>query len=573
MPARAAGAPAAEHAPPGASRLARAAAALCLAGALAAFLLPVTNPDLFWHLSAARWMAAQLAWPRADWLSHTLDGRPWADFEWLSQLVFLAAHRLGGMRGLWLLKAGLYSACAGALWRALAAGGLAVLPRAAAVLAWALAVSPANDLRPENFSLLLFILLFGALERRRRSPLREGTRRWVLGCAGVFALWANLHAGFLYGLALLGIYAAVDLAARRGRGLARAALAAAAGALFNPYGFQVYAVPLSHWRELAVLERYIREWQGADILSPWLWPFWAVLAASFAAALGRYLRDRRVPYEHLLALSLFALSGAAHVRTGVYFVSVAVPVAAAALAGWRLPRAAGVGLSAAGVLALWAFFARFVVPPLSRGEIFSPAFVPAGAARFMGRERATLAPLRLFNPWHWGGYLGFKLQPHYRVFVDGRYIFHGLLEPMYAAARSPEAYREFLDGQGISLALLERTEQFLPMPVAREGGGERVLLRPFYLFYLPRERWALVYWDRRSLLFVRRAAAPQAWIEAHEYRFYRPGDLEAAALQVREGLARAEAVAAEAGRQAAESGDAALGQWALRWLAGLEPRP
>ena len=71
---------------------------------LPAYLVPIANPDLFWHLSAARWMAAHHAVPRADWLSLSMSGAPWLDFEWLSQLVFGAFYKLGGFFGLWLLK-------------------------------------------------------------------------------------------------------------------------------------------------------------------------------------------------------------------------------------------------------------------------------------------------------------------------------------------------------------------------------------------------------------------------------------------------------------------------------------
>ena len=58
-------------------------------------------------------------------------------------------------------------------------------------------------------------------------------------------------------------------------------------------------------------------------------------------------------------------------------------------------------------------------------------------------------------------------------------------------------------------------------------GSRRKISRPWYASYLPRERWALVWWDRQALLFVDRAKVPAAWRAAHEYRFLRPGDEEA----------------------------------------------
>ena len=68
-------------------------AASCAAAAAACALLPFANPDLFWHLNAARRIVETGAIPRADWLSYTRAGAPWVDFEWLSQLLWLGAFR------------------------------------------------------------------------------------------------------------------------------------------------------------------------------------------------------------------------------------------------------------------------------------------------------------------------------------------------------------------------------------------------------------------------------------------------------------------------------------------------
>ena len=70
--------------------------------------------------------------------------------------------------------------------------------------------------------------------------------------------------------------------------------------------------------------------------------------------------------------------------------------------------------------------------------------------------------------------------------------------------------------------------------------------------YLPRQRWALVYFDDQALVFVDRAKVPADWLAAHEYRWLLPGD-EAARLDA---MNRREippaAFAAEAARHASE---------------------
>lgn len=171
----------------------RGAALFCLAAAAALLCLPLANPDLFWHLSAGRWAAAHLSAPSTDWLSHTRAGAPWADFEWLAQVVYYGALRAAGMHALWALKAAALAGAGALLWRLLGLLGAGPAGRGLGVLVCLLASPSANDLRPENASLVFFILLFWRLEDARLGARAAASRAELGALAVVFALWANLH--------------------------------------------------------------------------------------------------------------------------------------------------------------------------------------------------------------------------------------------------------------------------------------------------------------------------------------------------------------------------------------------
>lgn len=512
--------------------------------ALSCFLLPFSNPDLFWHLSAAKRIASLGAIPDADWLSHTMQGRPWADFEWLCQLLWAGALRGAGLWGLLVWKAGLFAAAALCLWRGLSrCYGVGVYGRSLALLFWCVALAPANDLRPENFSLIGFSLLWWFLEGRRLGPRRPapggrpsmGTRLAVL--AG-FALWANLHAGFFYGLVLLGIYGAVERLERGSWEIAELLWWAGLGSLLNPYGWGVYGILYEHYRYIGDLQEHILEWQEPSVLSPWLAAFWALLLAVFLILLTRLVRERTVPWEHLFAACFYAWSASSHARTSLYFVLIGVPIAAChfghtAWGRWEWARRWGAGLAAAGLIL---FFLRMMAPELLRGQPFLPRFSPDQVAAYLRREKAVLGGHRMLNPWHWGGYLGYKLYPEYQVFCDGRYIFHSLIRPILEAQQTPEAYRAFLDRYGIDIVIHKRMRQFLSMPVELPDGRKQNMLRPYYLVFLPRSDWALAYWGMQGAVFVRRRAFPEAWLRAGEFKAFRPDDLRAAELMVEEGL-------------------------------------
>ncbi|MDD5657606.1 MAG: hypothetical protein PHF00_10180 [Elusimicrobia bacterium] len=517
---------------------------------LPALFFPLFNPDLFWHLSAGRWMIERHRLPRADFLSFSAGGLPWTDFEWLSQLVFAAVHAAAGMAGLWLLKA---LALAGSwLWLdgMLARRGLTPAPRAAALAAWSAVLLPYSDIRPELFSLLLFMWLIRRLEC-------AGPPSW-LASFGLFALWANLHGGFAAGLGLLACCAAAALARRRGAEFRRllAALAAGlAGTAANPYFLQPHLVAWRHWLMRADLAATIAEWQPMSWSRPMHWPFYPMfllLALLTAAAWRR--RAAAAPWGLAAAALLLGAGAAGHQRGALYFGAAAVPAAFLLLRelGWQNAR----GL-APGIVALSAAFVLWLAPRVEWRLPFNYRFAPTGAARFLARERKVMEPLRLYNQWEWGGYLGWTLAPWYRVFCDGRYIFHEQLAQSGQAVRSPERWRAFMAEHGLDGSLMLNLDRPFPARKRYPDGSTKPFPRPWYVFYMPKPRWALVYWDELALLFVDRGAVPADWLKAHEYRYVRPKDDAAfqEALRLKEIPAAAAEAEAERHRRELDSRD------------------
>jgi hypothetical protein len=186
----------------------------------------------------------------------------------------------------------------------------------------------------------------------------------------------------------------------------------------------------------------------------------------------------------------FSWSGARHARMTGYAAAAAVPLLLAfhdAAREKARPRAAAVVLAVLAAFSLWCG-SRY---GLGRA-LFNDHFLPVEAAEFLDRRPS---PRRLYNPWGWGGYLGWRLGGFGRaVYQDGRYIFHGLLAEEAAALESPEAWQAFLDRKGIDVALMENAPMFV------DG-------RPYHEAYMPRARWTLRHEDVRALVFERRADA------------------------------------------------------------------
>lgn len=524
---------------------AAALAAPCLA-------LPAYNPDVFWHLSAGRWIAQNHAVPRVDFLSFTAAGAPWSDFEWLSQVLFYAAHRLGGLTALWGLKVALLLACARFVDRILRLHGLPRFFRAVAVVVWSAGMLPHSDIRPELFSLVLFLGVLFLLEKQRLALVRTS---WSLaaGLILLFSAAANLHAGFVFALMLFAVYTIAEPLSGRPwpRAPAVWGLAALAGTFCNPYGWGPYLVMLDHLRQRAALS-FIQEWQPMTVSNWFHWPFWVILVA-FLFVLHRLRRRPLLPVAAVLASLYFGFSAVAHARMGAFFFACAVPAGflIADAAGWLVVAARARRLAASLAL-VYVLFLAATLPRISWGA-FDHRLVPRQAAEFMAAESGALLSLRLYSPWEWGGYLGWRLSPWYKVYWDGRYLFHDRLPEAARASLGAASWQEYMDDQGLNGALLNNLDLRFPTQKAYPDGSRKQFLRPWYLQYMPRERWALVYWDRQVLFFVARRSVDARWLAAHEYRYVRPKDEAAFEEALRLGEIPKAAVAAEEQRHLQET--------------------
>lgn len=539
------------------SRLMNRSRLLLAAGFLASLpigLTAVSNSDLPWHLSAARFMAQNRALPKADFLSWTKAGEPWINFEWGSQLIYYSFYSLGGIEALWIFKALVLALILGLFVFLLRLWEIPDSWAGAALIPLSFSLTPGMDLRPEGFSLFFLLLQLYLLESRRIG--KSGLKDPALALLHVFlySLWANLHAGFPAGIALCFIYLTGGglevLWAWRKSGQIPAAwekflfpgtlgLAGILGSFLNPFGWEVYSVTLEHARLLPILSVHILEWTPPVFSNTYQWPYWGILFFSLGVFAFAF---RRIPFTHFLLFIFLIPPSLRHSRNTSFFCVLALPLALRALYGlpspgwWRRLRAPLLGVFLAGFSFFWY---KTLLQAGLLGKIEDKSRKPVEACRFLLQEKKALSPLRMYNPWGWGGTVGFILQPDYKVFVDGRYLFHDYLPKVRQAKQTPQAWKEFLDSMGIDLVLVENHRQMVQDPRLK-------IFRPADRYFMPEESWALVYWDSRAMLFVRRGKVPSGWLERHEYKILYPKDWDFLALKIRRkeilpGAARREA--------------------------------
>ena len=440
-------------------RLARlpAIAGLLLLGAIAfALTTAVVDPDFWWHLASGRWMAEHRQLLDHDPFGPGLDfgeGTVRRDFVlqqfWLAQLLFHAVNLLAGLKGIIVLRAIVLGAMFALAWRRLRSAG-APAPLAAVLLgatAQVIVVEIAYVAdRPQIFTSLALVLLLGLLDRAF-----EG-RRWAQWSLPVlFVVWANLHAGFVVGAGVAGVYALARVRSLREapRPFVFVGAAILASGL-NPCGFdaawQAFGTSASsaspYWREIVEWQSIFDHATVAGIARRMPALFWLGIAGGVGLIL-HLLRPREVRWERVAIALLATAMGVRAIRFIPFFAVVAAEVAALGIAPWALrlaeplvsrARRAATVASAVAVLAVAAWFGSMGATTTALG-----ADVPYDASLEPAVRviRETHYQGVLFDDHNDGGFLVNALAPDVKVFIDGRALSNPRLRSVQAGGRRP----------------------------------------------------------------------------------------------------------------------------------------
>jgi hypothetical protein len=414
--------------------------------------LTLSDPDYFWHLRTGEYILTHGALPASDIFSYTAYGRPWVLHEWLFEVVLYAVHQWAGPFGVKLLTASLsvaalYVAYAAAR-RLLHGSPAAILLSLGCFIPLVFGVAPRPQLATFLFlAVFLYVLLDFKYFR---------SSRYLFALPVLMALWVNLHGGYIIGIALLGLFVGCEWVTyllqadrepeqkRRLAVLAVVTLATALASLINPYpaGGWTYPFEVLH---MEASQSIISEWQPPNFHDPLLLEYLFLVFLFFAASIYRKakpdLTELAVPVFFIVA----SFSAIRHVPLAAL---VLLPFSAVALsrglapgpayadglrrlAGWWRRRAGRGGrqLGSIEYLLNWlllslicvAIFAYHAVRQPQAAERLNKA-IPVAATRFILDTGLTG---RMFNTYHFGGYLIYKLYPAQKVFIDGRADLYG----------------------------------------------------------------------------------------------------------------------------------------------------
>ncbi len=541
---------------------------LLLACVFVLALVKIEDTDAWTHLALGRAIVQDRGFPATEPFSYPGAALPYYNPEWLFGLLLYLVQAAAGLAGVILLKAALATLAFGILLKHCLCPrdppGREVLAAALAcvVLVPTLLVVRHRFVERPDLVLMVFLAFTAyALD----AYIHEG-RRYLYALPALQVIWVNMHPSIVVGVvpfvavlaggALQGAVRrrwALDVpgtpSPRQLRVVAAVFAAVIVASLLNPYGLDAFVAPFKlggatwYLHEISELQPPRFGQQSA--------PF--VIAALLALAFA--LTVKRLSIVSLLLVLPFAYLAFSARRFIFLFAVVSAPVLARHLRAliarlgeaWArrltLPAAVAAAVLGLAVIGLWATRTGPLADSLKEpGFGINTVMIPDGALRYIERVGASG---RVFNVFHWGGYITWRDFPRLVPFMDGRgHLPAGLLDEAMVVRENPVRLEKLRSTYGFEIALVD-------YPVLPSGLGSDA---PDMDLGWNSPSWALVYWDDLTLVYVHRAGPLAAVAQRDEYRHVRPAN---GALHLRRRLqagAPAKEIEAELKRNVADTG-------------------
>lgn len=489
------------------------------AAAFLYLLQPVgAEQDFWWHLSTGKWIWEHGALPDCDPFSLFATPRPAASEMlvlkgyWLSQIIYYLLYLAGGLTAVCILGATAMVATIFLVWRILLVRNIPGTVSLIALVPAVAAMGFFSEHRPQQFSFLFFALLLYLLERIVSNLEQRGH----LGVQAYFVpllilLWAQMHPGYAVAFPLLVIYLVASRTIRKDDSSGRntplsrpffrffllvvasmaATLAAPNGpaALVEIFG-SIYKLFLDSRTDAFAFTTIDHHppWEVADVFGVW---YWRLLLSSFIVALISCLACfRSLPGRCTASVVVYALLSLVAFRFGMFFF-----ISGATVTGYVIlllmrkaqSRYASVACGVATICLMLPFLLSGARHGLIARGSFTQSLVSDRAVSFL---LSSNIPGAVANPYSWGGYLMWRIWPHYRIFSDQRG-----LEALRGSARYDDVMfmddTSILDHLDINAVVMNYVD---PLNASVYYG---------FITLMESGIWNLVYYDDISAIFAR----------------------------------------------------------------------
>lgn len=457
--------------------------------------ITLSDPDYYWHLKTGEYILTLRALPATDIFSYTHHGHPWVLHEWLFEVALYGTYMLGGESGVKLLTALLATL---ALYVTYAtANRLFHRPYITLLLSFIYFIPVASGIspRPQLVTYVLFAVFLNVLLRFKYCHSHRG----LFLLPTLMVPWVNSHGGYIVGIALMLLFTGCEWMnywvqeptdkeqKRRLKLLNYSTLLVVLASALNPYF-------VGHW--LYPFE-VLNMKASTNVISEWLSPNFHSLEYKgyLLLVLGFFVayiyRETKPGMTELIVPVFFIAEGFISARHIPLAALTAIPFVAMALT--QAPTAdpttnrvwiglkrwygkwigGGKQLENSEYVLNWLLLIVFGLVLLISYPIHHAGdikrinkVVPIKATQFILEAGLTG---RMFNTYHFGGYLIYRLYPAQSVFIDGRADMYGdgFMKEYIAISSGRAGWEKTFDKYRIDYAITLRDEPIRQLLLAR----------------------------------------------------------------------------------------------------------
>lgn len=498
------------------------------------------DDDIFWHLATGRYIVENKSVPSSDVFGHITSGSEWIPFEWGWDILTYTLYNMGGYNAILAFRSLAFCFVFFTLFMLLRK--FKVNTFLSVLLLFVLLVSIMDRVSPRPhiityifFVILLYILLtYKYIEREKYSK-----RLYFIPV--IFLLWANSHMGVLAGGLILFIFTITETiiyfkprsySTAEIKPLSRDELkklwiiSAVSGLmlLVNPHGFHTFVYAYSHTK-MKLLET-VNEWQN---------PFNSQIDFGFIITLYKiflfsglfvliYAFKKKDLLFGLMFIGFTVYSVRAIRFTVDYEIIMLVFIAVSLNYFLLLIKNAGVinflrGNISKGILGI---FIVYVISQIPSNNIYAwlqyyrvsgwginDEFIPVQMFDFLKEAKISGTP---FNHFGTGGYLVWEF-PGEKNFLDSRNLNDEIFNEYQSILMMRPGFEKKLDERGVDYVI------YLDPDLIRRP---QELKKQVTAYFSTNPDWKLVYWDDKSMVFVKNIPKFKDVIDKYEYKVVNP---------------------------------------------------
>jgi len=498
------------------------------------------DDDIFWHLATGRYIIENKVVPDKDVFGHITSGQEWIPFEWGWDVISYGLYNIGGYNAILLFRSLTFCFIFFLYYMLLRKFKVNSFLTIALLFVLLVSIMDRFSARPHILTYIFFMLtLYILLCYKYIDKVKY--RKWLYFIPLIFLLWANSHMGVLAGGLILFVFTLTEtliylkpasfttneikaLSKDELRNLWIISVISALMLLVNPHGISTYMYAYSHTK-MKMLET-VNEWQN---------PFSSKIDLGFIITLYKlflfsgilviYYAHKKKDLYFALMFIAFTIYSVRAIRFTVdyeiimaFFIIVSLNYILSSIKSIQFRNI----LNGNALKAVLGIFLIYITTQIPGNEIYEKIkyyrisgwginsdFMPVQLFDFMKENKISGTP---YNHFGTGGYLVWNF-PGEKNFIDSRNLNDEIFNEYNSLMMMQPGFEKKMDERGVDYVI------YLDPDLIRRPNE----LKGIIVNYLSNsKKWKLVFWDDKSMLFVKDIPKFADVISKYEYKVIRP---------------------------------------------------